>query len=1170
MCKIYLLSILIFSFLTASFPARSQTYEILHEFNMGLEQGASPYSQSLVMNDGRFFGLLHDGGAYDCGVLFSMLPDGSDYTVHFNFHPTRNVGAFPLNTPIISGGRVYGICNDGGDNRAGTVFSMNLDGSDAQVLHHFDPDAGDGEYPTGDLLLIAGVLYGVTEEGGANDVGTIFSINLDGSNYAVLFEFGYGNDGAYPVGGLVEFDGALFGVCFLGGLNNGGTLFTIEPDGSNFGKLLNFGAVPGRGRNPEGKLLEYDGVLYGTTYHGGSNDKGVIFSYDIADDDYDTLHDFAGGTTDGENPVGPLYFYDNRIYGMTPYGGTADDGVVFGIDPDGGSYFAMRSLGASTSDPAYPYGGFVEFGGILYAMSSEGGSEDDTGCIFSYDHSLDDLIVLYDFPLSNEGLYSPTNSLTAYDGKLYGSAWFFSIFSESPPNMIYSIDPDGSDYEVRDGFDIDEGFIPQGDLYVYDGELYGTCQSGPSYFSGNGTFYKFDPQTDIVSGLFEFPDDEIDYSYPITTPTPIDGLFYGVTYYDGPRESGYFYSIAPDGSGFDKIKDFGGQEGEDAGAGDVVYYDGKVFGTTLYGGDDGSGTIFSYDIDSDTYSTLYEFDGATDGDAPADLIEVDGVFYGCALYGGDNEDGSIFKFDPSDNSFETIFSFDRTAHNGWGIYQRLVHFDGRFYGIAYDSFGDGEGGGPDEKDLRNGGDYDEGVFFSIKTDGTDYIEHHAFLDGNYADGYAPYCAPTRIGASFFGTTYYGGASDLGTVFKYTFEPPTVTASITDNNSDGDEPEITAEITAEITSTGGVSAKRRGVCWDYAANPDPDVNDNVSDENGTFSLGQFINNLNLSPGQVINIRAFAENSFGVGYSEVMTVYPLSEEPEGLPNLFITDEGDMGGIYLHFSAPQDLNNCKGHLIVINACVEPTGLPENRNLYEIGDALPGGSGTVAAVITSYNQVNFELFDEIIPDDYYRIVIYPFNWNGVDEETINYKTENVRKAIGNTDLNVFYTLDGLTVPERIIRRFVADFFLIVSEYDPVLVEYDGNLRLQAVESITFKPGFKVEAGAALLAEIAGQRPCTEGQQVRKIAIPGLEPERFDAFVYPNPTRGDLTIVADAPGEEPIEVKVIDALGVVRISELFAGGALNLELDNLPSGAYFVTISSGSELETFKIAVIK
>lgn len=1169
MRTIFLLSTLIFAILTTSFPARSQTYEILHEFNYGFEQGAFPYTQSLVMNGGRFYGLLSEGGLYDCGVLFSMLPDGSDYTVHYNFHPTRGVGAFPYSTPIISGGRVYGACNDGGENIAGTVFSMNLDGSDAQVLHNFDPDVGDGEYPTGDLLLIAGTLYGVTEEGGANDDGTIFSINLDGSSYNILHEFGNGTDGSYPYPGLIEYDGALYGVCYQGGLALKGILFTIEPDGSNYDNLHNFG-IGNDGSYPEGKLFEYDGVLYGTTYYGGTNDDGIIFSYEVSIDDYNALHDFTGNPTDGENPTGPLMISDGRIYGMTPSGGTEGVGTIFGIDPDGGNYFVMRSLGASTSDPANPYGGFVEFGGVLYAMSAEGGSEDNTGSIFSYDPALDDLNVLHSFTASTLGDYSPTNSLTVYDGKLYGSAWLFSFFSQIPVNIIYSIDPDGSDYEVRTQFDYEDGISPEGDLYVYDDKLYGTCNGGGSFGPfGNGTLYSFDPATDAFSSLFDFPTGQVDFSYPITSPTPIGGLFYGLTYYDDPSESGYFYSIEPDGTGFNKINDFGGQQGGDAGGGDVIYYDGVILGTTLYGGDDGAGTIFLYDIDDDAYVTLYEFEGATDGSEPADIILDldDRVIYGCAANGGENGDGSIFKYDLNDFSFETIFSFDRTVQNGWGIYQRLVLYDGRLYGIAYDYLSGGGGDdGPQENELRNGGDYDEGVFFSIKTDGTDYIEHHAFLDGNYADGYAPYCAPTRIGASFFGTTSSGGASDLGTVFKYAFEPPTVAASITDNNSDGDEPEITAE----ITSTGGISAKRRGVCWDYASNPDPDVNDNVSDENGTFSLGQFISNLNLPAGQAISIRAFAENSFGIGYSEVMTVYTLSEEPEGLPNLFITDEGDEGGIFLHFTAAEDLNNCKGHLIVINACVEPTGLPENRNLYEIGDALPGGSGTVAAVITSYNQVNFELFDEIIPDDYYRIVIYPFNWNGTDEETINYKTEGVRKAIGNTDLDVFYTLDGLTVPERIIRRFVADFFLIVSEYDPVLVEYDGNLRLQAVESITFKPGFKVEAGARLLAEIGGQRPCSEGDQLRKIAVPGLEPERFDAFVYPNPTRGDLTIVAQTPGEEPIEVNVIDALGEVRISKMFAGGTLDLDLDDLPSGAYFVTISSGAEFQTFKITVIK
>jgi uncharacterized repeat protein (TIGR03803 family) len=79
-------------------------------------------------------------------------------------------------------------------------------------------------------------------------------------SYAVLHTFaGPPIDGYTPsVGlGLIQAaDGTLYGTTFTGGSFNRGTVFQMAPDGSGSTLLHSFTAGPMDGANPEGGLLE--------------------------------------------------------------------------------------------------------------------------------------------------------------------------------------------------------------------------------------------------------------------------------------------------------------------------------------------------------------------------------------------------------------------------------------------------------------------------------------------------------------------------------------------------------------------------------------------------------------------------------------------------------------------------------------------------------------------------------------------------------------------------------------------------------------------------------------------------------------------------------------------------------------------------------------------------
>ncbi|MBP6912014.1 MAG: hypothetical protein KBB88_02335, partial [Candidatus Pacebacteria bacterium] len=196
------------------------------------------------------------------------------------------------------------------------------------MLHEFDGTTG--SYPYGSLVESNGVFYGMTNTGGTDGVGVIFSYDPSntGSEYDVLYEFD-DTTGSYPYGSLVESNGVFYGMTNTGGTDDAGVIFSYDPSntGSEYDVLYEFDDTTGS--YPYGSLVESNGVLYGMTNNGGTDDAGVIFSYDPSNtgSEYDMLYEFDDTT--GSYPYGSLVESNGVLYGMTNNGGTDDAGVIF-------------------------------------------------------------------------------------------------------------------------------------------------------------------------------------------------------------------------------------------------------------------------------------------------------------------------------------------------------------------------------------------------------------------------------------------------------------------------------------------------------------------------------------------------------------------------------------------------------------------------------------------------------------------------------------------------------------------------------------------------------------------------------------------------------------------------------------------------------------------------
>ena len=117
-------------------------------------------------------------------------------------------------------GVLYGTAYGNEDTpNAGAVFKLNKDGTGYQVLHTFNSGAGDGLDPAAGVVQgTNGVLYGTTAYGNVGP-GTLFEINPEGTDFAILYTFcACFGDGQIPVAGLVQAsDGQLYGTAVVGG-----------------------------------------------------------------------------------------------------------------------------------------------------------------------------------------------------------------------------------------------------------------------------------------------------------------------------------------------------------------------------------------------------------------------------------------------------------------------------------------------------------------------------------------------------------------------------------------------------------------------------------------------------------------------------------------------------------------------------------------------------------------------------------------------------------------------------------------------------------------------------------------------------------------------------------------------------------------------------------------
>ena len=382
------------------------------------------------------------------------------------------------------------------------VPAARADGPTLTTLHAFSAVDNTGHNADGSYFpaLVQGAdggLYGVSTYDGPGGGGVVYRVNADGTGFRVLHTFAGGAaDGANPEGLLAGRDGALYGTTATGGANQNGTVFRLNTDGTGFTLLHSFTERTGQaeGFTPEAGLAQGpDGTLYGTTLLGGTGTTsgvagdGTVYRVNTDGTGFATLHDL-NGATEGASPDAPLTVgSDGFLYGTT----TLNGGTAFRVGTDGAGFAVLHAFsavdnGGHNADGNEPFAsGLTEGGdGFFYGTTRQGGAH-GLGTIYRVRGDGSDFGAVYSFYSdSTEG--APAVGLTLRSGQLYGLA----TLNAHGTGSVFRINRDGTGYtDLHDFQSATEGTGPQSPLALgIDGNLYGTASGGGA--NGNGTVFR--------------------------------------------------------------------------------------------------------------------------------------------------------------------------------------------------------------------------------------------------------------------------------------------------------------------------------------------------------------------------------------------------------------------------------------------------------------------------------------------------------------------------------------------------------------------------------------------------------------------------------------------------------------------------------------------------------
>jgi uncharacterized repeat protein (TIGR03803 family) len=262
--------------------------------------------------------------------------------------------------------------------------------------------------------------------------------------------------------------------------------------------------------------------------------------------------------------------------------------------------------------------------------------------------------------------------------------------------------------------------------------------------------------------IYSFAGDE-DGEYP-DTELVRDGAgnLYGTTVQGGDFGSGTVFQLTPSGAHTVLYSFTSGADGAQPYGGVTLDAQGNLYGATVAGGtggacEGGCGVAYKLTYNGGTWTetVLHNFTGGNDGSGPGAGLTLDpkGNLYGMTPTGGAYGAGTIYQLHPGQNGswrFKLVHAFTGGDDGASGSKGRMIFDDaGHLYGAA-----------------TVGGAYGAGTVFELRRTRTGWALRTLYSFKGQPDAGFPYGGLIfDESGNLYGTTYYDGANDLGAVYQ---------------------------------------------------------------------------------------------------------------------------------------------------------------------------------------------------------------------------------------------------------------------------------------------------------------------------------------------------------------------------------------------------------------------
>ena len=414
---------------------------------------------------------------------------------------------------------------------------------------------------------------------------------------------------------------------------------------------------------------------------------------------------------------------NNKVSSLFPV--LAISAAVLLADRAGGQTFTTLHSFVVNPDGGLPAAGLLLLGNTLYG-TTQVGTTNQSGTVFA---------------VQNDGAgFAPLYSFSSYSGII---------------EHLYNND----------------GVAPACNLVSSDNILYGTTENGGT--NGNGTVFAVTAAGTRFTNLYTFSGDD-DGGFPYSGLTLSGSTLYGTVEGGGANGNGAVFAVNKDGSCFTNLHAFSATgnnglsdtntDGSNPWGGLRLSGD-TLYGTTVFGGSNGFGTVFSLNTNGTGFKVLHAFAFGSGGVPRAGLLLSHGALYGVASEGGPNSSGAIFALNVDGTGFTNLYNFSG-GNDGSEPWASLLLLGDKLYGTTV-----------------GGGTHNNGTIFSIRTDGTGFTNLYDFAGlshapsgyGTNSDGANPYGSLIFSGYTLYGTAENGGTNGYGTVFSLTLPfPPQLT------------------------------------------------------------------------------------------------------------------------------------------------------------------------------------------------------------------------------------------------------------------------------------------------------------------------------------------------------------------------------------------------------------